>query len=70
MEWVKPIDQVEEDFRRLGVFILVDMNCKRLKLFGYNRIAMLRLTDELKGRSREMADLLIARARVHKGETT
>ena len=71
VEWVKPIDQVEADIRRRGVFMLVDVRGRKLKFFGYNRdyANINRLMDSLKGRTDEMVKYLIARARA-KGETT
>jgi hypothetical protein len=71
VEWVKPIDQVEADIRRNGVFLLVDVRNRKLKFFGYKRdyATINRLMDSLKGRTDEMVKYLIARARA-KGETT
>jgi len=71
VEWVKPIDQVEADIRRQGVFMLVDASVGKLRFFGYKRdcITLNRLTDSLRGRTDEMVKYLIAQARA-KGETT
>ena len=69
MEWVKPIDEVEADFRRAGAFLLVDPTSRKLRFYGYNQVALRRMIDGLRGRSHEMANFLIARASA-KGETT
>jgi hypothetical protein len=68
MEWVKPIDEVEADFRRQGVFMLVDVWNNKLLFFGYkkNNVDINRLIASLRGRSKEMGKFLLARA---KGET-
>jgi hypothetical protein len=66
VEWVKPIDEVEADFRRRGMFVLVDVTGRKLKFYGWNQIALRRAMDSLKGRTAEMAKFLTARA---KGET-
>jgi len=70
VEWVKPIDEVEADFRRQGIFLLVDMDGRRLRFYGYkrNHEAVNSAVDSLKGRQDEMVKFLIARARA-KGET-
>lgn len=70
MEWVKPIDEVEADFRRQGIFLLVDMSGKKLWFFQHskNKAGIKRTTDSLKGRSEEMVKFLLARASV-RGET-
>jgi len=71
VEWVKPIDEVEADFRRQGVFVLVDMDGRKLRFYGYKRNCetINRLVDSLRGRGPEMVKFLTARARA-KGETT
>lgn len=71
MEWVKPIDEVEADFRRRGVFLLVDFHGKKLQFFGYKKdhVEIKQMIDSLRGRSHEMVNFLIARAK-GKGETT
>lgn len=68
MEWVKPIDEVEADFRRQGAFLLVDATGRKVWFFksGGDAVTMNRMTSSLKGRTQEMANFLIARA---KGET-
>jgi len=68
MEWVKPIDTMERDFRRRGVFLLVDMNEKKLMFYGFKKdgVDINRMIDSMKGRCDEMVKFLIARA---KGET-
>lgn len=70
MEWVKPIDQVEADLRREGVFLLVDWNNK-LWFYGYKRdhTAMKKMIESLRGRRAELVKFLLARARA-KGEAT
>jgi hypothetical protein len=72
MEWVKPIDEVEAEFRRHGVFLLVDVSGRKLWFYGYKKdhTAIKRMIDSLRGRSKEMVKFLIARARVQRGETT
>jgi hypothetical protein len=70
MEWVKPIGMVELDFRRQGVFLLVDFDGRRLWFFGFKRSHedINRMMDSLKPRVTEMVKFLTARARA-KGET-
>lgn len=65
MEWVKPIDQVDADIRREGVFMLVDVDGKKLRFFGFKRdcVTINRLMESLKGRQDEMVQYLIAQAR-------
>jgi hypothetical protein len=65
VEWVKPIDEVEADFRRRGVFMLVNIHDKKLMFFGYkkNAVDINKMIDSLRGRSHEMTNLLVARAR-------
>jgi hypothetical protein len=65
MEWVKPIGMVELDFRRQGVFMLVDVSSRKLWFFGYKRdhSCINKMMESLKGRCDEMVDFLIARAR-------
>jgi hypothetical protein len=64
MEWVKPIDEVEADFRRRGVFLLVDVCGKKLRFFGYKKdtVEINQMIDSLRGRSHEMVNFLIKRA--------
>ena len=71
MEWVKPIDEVAREFRRQGIFLLVDARSKRIVFYGYKRDqgAIRQMMESLKGRSDEMIKYLIARASV-RGETT
>lgn len=72
MGWVKPIDQVEREFREQGVFMLVDVWNSKLRFYGYkkNCVDINRMMDQLKGRSKEMGKFLIERARRAEGETT
>jgi len=65
MEWVKPIDEVEADFRRHGIFLLVDVSGKRIRFYGFKRdnAEINRAVDSLKGRGPEMVKFLTARAR-------
>jgi hypothetical protein len=73
MEWVKPIDQVEADMRRQGVFLLVDVNGRTLRFYQFSKdsVRLKQILDyfQEKGRGQEMVKYLIARARA-KGETT
>lgn len=72
MEWVKPIDQVELELRRQGVFMLVDVRGKKLWFFQHSKddIGIKRTMESLKGRGDEMIKFLIERASVRKrGET-
>jgi hypothetical protein len=70
VEWVKPIGEVEREFRRRGAFMLVDARCRKLWFFHYSKSAVTvnQMMDSLKGRSDEMVNFLIARASA-KGET-
>jgi hypothetical protein len=70
MEWVKPIDQVEADLRRQGVFILFLPDTNRLAFFGCKKTQadIDKLSESVRGRSKEMARFLTARVRA-KGET-
>jgi hypothetical protein len=70
MEWVKPIGMVEKDFRERGVFLLVDVDGKRLWFFGYKKdhSVINQMMSSMKGRHAEMVKYLTARARA-KGET-
>jgi hypothetical protein len=65
MEWVKPIGMVEKDLRYQGIFLLVDIDGKRLWFCGNkkNYVDINRAMDSLKGRSVEMVKYLLARAR-------
>jgi len=69
MEWVKPIDQVNFDARRQGVFMLVDFDGRRLRFYGCSQAAINRAKDATKGRGQEMVKFLLARASI-RGETT
>jgi hypothetical protein len=71
VEWVKPIDEVARDFRRRGVFLLVDVNRKRIVFYGYksDNVQINQMIASLKGRSNEMMNYLIAQLRAE-GETT
>lgn len=59
-----PIDEVEAEFRRQGVFLLVDFNSRKLWFYAYKRDqAVLRqLMESLTPRRDEMIKYLIARA--------
>jgi hypothetical protein len=65
VEWVKPIDQVDADIRREGVFMLVDVDGRKLRFYGYKRdyVTINRLIESLKGRQDEMVKYLIAQTR-------
>lgn len=65
---MKPIGMMELDFRRQGVFLLVDVSSRKLWFFGYNQSLINKMMDSLKGRCDEMVNFLIARARAE-GET-
>lgn len=70
VEWLKPIDQVEAEIRRDGMFLLVDMNGRRLWFYGCkNQPTINRVVDSLRKRRVEMVNFLIARMRAE-GETT
>jgi len=71
VEWVKPIDQMEAEFRARGVFLLVDVRTRKLWFYGYKRdqATLNQMMASLKGRSQEMGEFLIARDTC-KGETT
>jgi hypothetical protein len=71
VERLKPIHVLEYDMRRLGVFLLVDFDRRRLWFFGYkkNHDAINRMMEQVKGRQIEMVKFLTARASA-KGETT
>lgn len=70
MERVEPIHVMEYRFRRQGVFMLVDPSRRKLWFYGYKKEhnAMRSMMVELKGRTEEMVNFLIARASV-RGET-
>lgn len=68
MEWLKPIEEVEANFRRHGTFLLVDTNGE-LKYYGKKTAVNIKLAASLKGRGTEMVKFLTARARA-KGEIT
>ncbi len=63
MEWLKPIEDVEAEFRRHGSFLLVDTNGK-LMYYASRAAKSAKLIESLKGRSAEMVNFLIARASV------
>ena len=69
MEWVKPIDEVEAECRRLGVFLLVDMDGHTLRFYTYSRNTdtIDKAMAALKGRGQHMVDFLTRRARAYKG---
>ena len=66
MEWVKPISEVEADFRRRGAFLLVDVKSRKLWFYHYSNDSAYinQMIDSLKGRSQEMCNFLIERASV------
>lgn len=68
MERVRPIHVMEYEFRRQGVFLLVDVSGKKLWFYGYKRdyAAINKMMESLKGRCDEMVNFLIARARVQR----
>ncbi len=67
---MKPIDEVARDFRRQGIFLLVDVRSRRICFYGYKQdtTEINRMIDSLKGRSKEMQDFLINTLRTE-GET-
>ena len=64
VEWLKPIDELEADFRKRGAFLLVDVKSRKLWFFHYSKdtTSIRQMMDALKGRQGEMVDFLIARA--------
>jgi hypothetical protein len=70
MERVKHIHVMEYGFRRQGVFLLVDVDGRKLRFYGFKKdySDINRMMDSLKGRVPEMVSFLIARA-CAKGET-
>jgi hypothetical protein len=73
MEWVEgvtPIHVVEYELRRKGVFLLVDMDGRKLWFYGYKKDqgALRQTMESLKNRRDEMVKFLIKRASV-RGET-
>jgi hypothetical protein len=65
MERVTPIHVVEYQFRRQGVFLLVDVSGRKLWFFGYkDQRCINQMMESLKGRCDEMINFLIARASV------
>jgi hypothetical protein len=68
VERLKNIGYIEGEFRRIGVFLLVDTD-GRLKVYGRKSEAYDKLVNELRQRVGEMINFLIARARA-RGETT
>lgn len=66
MEWVKPIHVLEYEFRRQGVFLLVDAHLRKLWFYGFksDQADINRMRDSMKGRVDEMVKFLIARASV------
>jgi hypothetical protein len=72
MVWVMPIDQVEFNFRRQGVFLLVDVGGKKLRFYGFKKdhADLNRMIASMTGRCDEMVKFLIMRARAPRGETT
>ena len=64
MEWLKPIEEIENEFRRQGTFLLADINSRKLWFFGYKDQATInKMMDSMKGRCNEMVNFLIARAK-------
>jgi hypothetical protein len=73
MERLDPINLLEADLRRQGVFILVDPSSRKLWFYGYkpDMSVIRQMMASIRGRSEEMARFLIARASAkNKGETT
>lgn len=66
MEWLRPLNQIDFDFRRLGNALLVDTD-GQLKILGRKSSSRDELKKELQNRSKDMITFLTARAR--KGET-
>jgi hypothetical protein len=66
------IAEIETDIRGEGVFLLVDVNGRKLWAFGYKKDKALLdgIMESLKPRRDEMIRFLIARARAQRGETT
>lgn len=66
MERVTPIHVMEYQFRRQGVFLLVDVGGRKLRFYGFKKscVDLNRMIDSMKGRCDEMVNFLIARARV------
>jgi hypothetical protein len=71
MEPVTPIHVLEYGVRRKGVFLLVDIDGRKLRFYGFKKsqAALNQIKDSLAGRVTEMVKFLTARARA-KGETT
>jgi hypothetical protein len=67
----RPIYEVEFDFRRRGMFLLVDPDGRKLWFYGYShdQTSLKRAMESMKGRRDEMIKLLLSRASV-RGETT
>jgi hypothetical protein len=59
------------DAHRQGVFMLVDVDGRRLRFYSFKQAAINRTKDALKGRVPEMVDFLIksASVRSQRGET-
>lgn len=59
---------MEYEFRRQGIFLLVDVSSRKLWFYGYKKdhSVIKQMMESLKGRSDEMVDFLIARARVQR----
>jgi len=70
VERVVPIDEVEADLRKRGVFILVDVSTRKLWFYGYkpNQGVINQMIAAVKDRREEMVKFLLARASV-RGET-
>lgn len=67
---MKPIDEIEADFRRNGSFLLSDTDGV-LRYYGTKSAKSAKLIESLKGRGKEMSKFLIDRASVRnkRGET-
>ena len=63
---------MEYRFRRQGVFLLVDVDGKRLWFFGYKKdhTTIKQMMEKLKGRQTDMINFLLARARAKRGENS
>ena len=64
---MKPIDQVEADLLRKGVFLLVDVNGRTLRFYQFAKdsVRLKQVLDSFQesGRGVEMVKFLIARAK-------
>lgn len=65
MERLEPIHVMEYRFRRQGVFLLVDVDGRRVWFYGFKKdfVAINQMMESLKGWVPEMVKFLIARTR-------